>query len=507
MSATLTNTGSGVLSISSIAPTGTNAGDFAVSANTCVTTVAPGANCSVSITFTPMASGSRAATLTFTDNASTSPQVLSLTGKGLDPLAVTPANLAFGNEGSGTTSAAKNVTLKNNTGVPVAITETSIAGPNASDFVQAATTCGSSLAAHASCTISVTFSPITTGAENATLTINDSAANTPQSVVLSGTGVQPVSLSTVTLNFGNEGIASTSDPKSVTLKNNNSVALNFTGITITGTNAADYAESATTCGTSLAGHSSCVISLTFTPSGTGTETAMLNVTDDAGNNPQTVALTGVGVQQVTFSASALSFGNQVINTTSGAKSVTMKNNTSADLTITGTAITGPNATEFSQAGTTCGPVLSGHATCILSVAFSPVTTGAESATLTITDSANNAPQTITLSGAGIVPISLTPATLAYGTLKVGNSSAAKTVTVKNNESITLNISGIAITSANAGDFSQSATTCGSTLAPNASCSVSVVFTPAAVGARSAPLNVSDDASTSPQSLILSGTGK
>jgi hypothetical protein len=506
-SVTLTNTGSGVLSISSIALTGSNPGDFAISANTCGPTVAPGANCSIGITFTPLASSARAANLTFADNASTSPQSVTLTGKGLDPFAVSPATLAFGNEGAGTTSAAKNVTLRNNTSAPVSITGTSITGPNGTEFAQAATTCGPSLAAHAACTVSITFSPVVTGAESATLTITDSAANSPQSVGFSGTGVQPVTLSTTTLNFGNQGIFSASDPKNVTLKNNNSVALNFTGMTITGTNSADYAQSATTCGSTLAGHSTCIISLTFTPSGAGTETAVLNITDDAGNNPQTVSMTGIGVQQVTLSASTLSFGNQVINATSEAKNVTMKNNTSADLTITGTAIAGPNATEFSQAGTTCGPILSGHATCILSVAFSPVTTSAESAMLTITDSANNSPQTIALSGTGIVPISLTPATLTFGTLKVGNPSAAKTVTIKNNQSITLNISGIAITGVNAGDFSQPATTCGPTLAPNASCSVSIAFTPMVVGARSASLNVSDDASTSPQSMSLSGTGK
>jgi centrosomal CEP192-like protein/ASPM-SPD-2-Hydin domain-containing protein len=506
-SVTLTNTGSGVLSLSSVAITGTNPADFAISANPCGPTVAPGANCSISVTFTPLGNGARAASLTLIDNASTSPQSVNLTGNGLNPLAVTPAILAFGNEGAGTTSAAKNVTLRNNTSASVTITGTSFTGPNATEFAQAATTCGSSLAAHASCTISITFSPVAVGAESATLSITDSAANSPQAVTFSGTGVQPVTLSVATLNFGNQGIASTSDPKNVTVKNNNSVALNFTGMTITGTNAADYAESATTCGSSLGGHSACIISVTFTPSGPGTETAALSITDNAGNNPQTVALTGVGVQQVTLSGATLSFGSQVINTTSAAKNVTMRNNTSADLTITGTTITGPNATQFAQAGTTCGATLAAHSTCILSVSFSPIATGAASATLTITDSATNSPQTIALTGTGIVPVSLTPASLTFATLKVGNSSAAKTVTVDNNLSITLNISGITISGANGGDFSRSATTCGSTLAPNASCSVSIVFTPTAVGARSASLNVSDDASTSPQSVGLSGTGK
>ncbi len=178
---TLTNTGTASLSITSIAASG----DFAET-NTCNSSVAAGANCAISVTFTPTATGARTGALTITDNASGSPQSVSLSGTATlaAPLAgVSPASLSFSGQIVSTTSAAQTITLSNPGSATLTIGGIGISG----DFAQTST-CGSSLAAGANCSISVTFTPSASGTRSGTLTITDNAANSPQSVSLSGTG-------------------------------------------------------------------------------------------------------------------------------------------------------------------------------------------------------------------------------------------------------------------------------------------------------------------------------
>jgi hypothetical protein len=89
---------------------------------------------------------------------------------------------------------------------------------------------------------------------------------------------------------------------------------------------------------------------------------------------------------------------------------------------------------------------------------------------------------------------------------VGTTTTPKTVTVKNNQKVSLNITSIAFTGTDPGDYAQSATTCGSNLAAGAKCTISITFTPKATGGRPASLTITDSAITSPQSMKLVGTG-
>jgi hypothetical protein len=143
------------------------------------------------------------------------------------------------------------------------------------------------------------------------------------------------------------------------------------------------------------------------------------------------------------------------------------------------------------------------------VTFTPGALGARSATLIITDDAGNSPQQIALSGTGIVQVSVTPTAISFATTKVGKTSAAKVIQVKNNLNTTLTFSGNAFTSTgpDPGDFTQSASTCANTLAAYGHCTVSITFTPAAKGVRAATLNVSDSGNPSSQTAALSGIGK
>jgi hypothetical protein len=185
-SATLTNTGNATMSITSIGITGTNPVDFTQS-NTCGTSLAVGHKCIISASFKPTATGKRTAAVSIADNAEPpNPQTVGLTGTGTE-VKLVPTSLSFGSQKVGTTSAPKSVTMTNVGTTVLTISGISLTGTNAGDFSQTHT-CGGTLGAGASCTISVTFHPSATGARSAALSISDNGGGSPQKVPLSGTG-------------------------------------------------------------------------------------------------------------------------------------------------------------------------------------------------------------------------------------------------------------------------------------------------------------------------------
>lgn len=429
---TLTNSGTAALTITSVSVNGTNAGDFAQT-NTCPAspnTLAAGANCILSVTFTPSANGSRSASVSIADDASGSPQSLPLSGTGVTPapaVALSPTSLSFGNQNVGTTSAAQSVTLTNSGAAPLTITSIGVGGTNAGDFAQT-NTCPispSTLAAGSNCAIGVTFTPSATGSRSASVTIADNATGSPQSVALSGTGTVSapgVTLNPTSLSFGNQNVGTTSAAKSVALTNSGTAALIITSITVTGTNAGDFTQS-NTCPISpatLASGANCTISVTFTPSATGARSASVSISDNATGSPQSVALSGTGVVQapaVTLNPTGVNFGDQQLTTTSPPQTVSLTNSGTAALTITSIAISGTNAGDFAQTNTcpASPSTLAAGANCTISVTFSPSATGSRSASVTISDNAADSPQSVALTGNGV--------TFSPGVLLEGTASA------------------------------------------------------------------------------------
>jgi hypothetical protein len=132
--------------------------------------------------------------------------------------------------------------------------------------------------------------------------------------IASGPALAPLSL-----NFGNQTVGIASAPQVSTLTNTSNANLTITSVNITGPDSGDFSEN-NSCGTPVPVGGSCSITVTFTPSATGTRTAAVSITDDGPVSPQTLPLTGTGVlPAVTFSPSTgLTFPNQTINTTSPA---------------------------------------------------------------------------------------------------------------------------------------------------------------------------------------------
>ena len=203
-----------------------------------------------------------------------------------------------------------------------------------------------------------------------------------------------------------------------------------------------------------------------------------------------------------LSPSTISFGNQLLNTTSAIRAFSLQNNETVPLTITGISTSG----DFAQTSTCpLSPnTLGARLNCKISVTFTPTALGARTGELTVTDTASNSPQTATLGGTGTAPVILSPTSLTFASQVITTTSKGKSITLKNNQSASLTISGISI----AGDFAQTSNCplTPNTLGAGASCTISVTFTPTNLGTRTGTLTFTDSANTSPQTVNLSGTG-
>ncbi|HEY6769282.1 MAG TPA: SBBP repeat-containing protein [Candidatus Sulfotelmatobacter sp.] len=287
LTAVLSNSGSAPLGITGFTLGGVDATDFAET-NTCGSSLAAGATCKISVTFTPATSGARTATLSISDSASNSPQTVALSGSGTNnSVTITPASLTFPTQLVGTSSTAQNAVLANPGTTSVKITGIAVTG----QFTQT-NNCGSSLAAAASCTISVMFSPTAQGTDKGAVKVTDNAAGSPQTLTLVGSATV-VSLAPNALNFGNQTVGTTSAAQMITVTNHGAAALTIKTIAIAGTGATDFAQT-NTCGTSLAAGASCTASVTFTPKGKASFNATFSVADTGGGSPQSAALTGTG---------------------------------------------------------------------------------------------------------------------------------------------------------------------------------------------------------------------
>jgi hypothetical protein len=183
LTVTLTNVGDATLNISSIAASG----DYQISNNACGSTVAVGANCTVSVTFTPTKKNARNGTLIFVDDAPGSPQTVTLKGTG-QSISVSPGKLNFGTVAVGNTSSQQSVSVTNVGTTTVTLTGFAFAGTAASDYLISENTCGATIAPGSTCSLGVEFKPTTTGTRNSKLNVKNTGGGSPSSVNITGIG-------------------------------------------------------------------------------------------------------------------------------------------------------------------------------------------------------------------------------------------------------------------------------------------------------------------------------
>jgi hypothetical protein len=220
-----------------------------------------------------------------------------------------------------------------------------------------------------------------------------------------------VTLAPTSLSFGNQTVGISSSPLVTTLTNSGNLPLTITSIQITGPDSGDFGQTSN-CPSSMTPYSTCKINVTFTPTATGNRSAAVSVADNAPGSPQSVPLTGVGMPpSVTLSPPSLTFGPQLVGTTSQPQTVQL----SASYAISITSI--ETSAEFGQTNN-CGKGLPPGGKCQILVTFTPTASGPQNGTLTINDSGADSPQTAPLSGTG-QDFSLAPSVSSTQTVAPG----------------------------------------------------------------------------------------
>jgi hypothetical protein len=222
--------------------------------------------------------------------------LFTVTGKMFDPnvaaFGSTPA--AFGGQRLGTTSAVRQVVLRNDGGAAMTVSGVAVGGANAGDFAIVKNGCATVAPNGGTCKVDVTLSPTATGARTATLSVADDAPGGPHTVGLSGTGTQSVlAASPGGVGYGSQTVGTTTPPRSVSVDNDGSAPLNVGAMTIAGASAGDYALGVNTCAAAVAPGASCHVEVLFTPSAAGVRNATLSVAGDGGKAD--VSLSGTGV--------------------------------------------------------------------------------------------------------------------------------------------------------------------------------------------------------------------
>jgi hypothetical protein len=396
---TLTNTtGSNPMFLAGVSST--HPAEFSEVSTTCPSggtgVATKGGTCTITIGFTPNQLGSRTATLTLLANGTICPQVVNVSGTGTVDMTVTPTSYAFGSVKVGSKKT-KTITVHNYQTNPVSLSA-SPSGSNSGDFSVTGGSCRTptstppwTLAKNTSCTLAVTYAPTAVGTEGATMTVTDSPDSLgPYTVSFTAAATIPEFLSTKKLNFG-KVFQTASKTLSVTVTNNATGPITFTGPSIGGTNSGDFAISGTsTCSGPLAGGGGqCTYAVTFTPSTESAESGTLSigVENVANGGPAAVTLVGTGVTPLKVTPASLAFGT-VIAPKSKAKTVTVTNNGGEALTIS--ASTGGGVfTVAPGASNGCplsGSLGGGGSQCTYTVTFTPTGSGGpETGTLAVSD--------------------------------------------------------------------------------------------------------------------------
>jgi 6-phosphogluconolactonase (cycloisomerase 2 family) len=255
----------------------------------------------------------------------------------------------------------------------------------------------------------------------------------PANIAISGTTSQPISgpsaaFDKTLLNFGS--VTTGQQVQLVTHLVNNgdqTLTINLSAVSITGPNAGDFSKS-TNCIATLAANASCSFTVTFQPSTATTETASLQISDNAPSSPQIIQLTGTGLlpsPSLAFVPGSLNFNPIAQGQLEGPQTIQITNIGSASLHISNIAFGGSNPQDFSQTNNCISSPIAVNSSCTVNVSFTPQATGTRSASLTLTDDAPTQTQTLFVQGTGIAAFQLNPAQTSTTTASITAGQTAQ----------------------------------------------------------------------------------
>jgi Abnormal spindle-like microcephaly-assoc'd, ASPM-SPD-2-Hydin len=421
-------------------------------------------------------------------------------------LGVSPSAVSFGSVTVNSSSTAATIVVTNTS--RQSVTLESISNGSA-EFVVTGAALPVALGAHQSISFQVVFRPNAASAFSTSIRFTAGRrGGISTAVTVSGTGIAPppppapatylLSPSTGGLAFGKIQVG-TGASQAITLTNTGTGSVNISQVTPTG---AGFSVAGFSSAVTLAAGQSLSLSASFAPASAGSVTGSIAVVSTATNSPAAISLSGTGIQPlISVVPASVSFGSVTVGVTN-SQTMTIQNPGSANLTITQAAMSG---TGYSLSGLALPVSIAPGGTAAFNVAFAPAAGSSYPSILTLVSNAPNSPSSISVSGTGIAPvlqISASPASLSFGSLTTG-ASATQNVTLTNTGNSSVSISQIV---ASGTGFSTSAIALPISLAAGQSTSFSVAFAPASAGSLAGSVTVTSNATNSPLTVTLAGTG-
>ncbi|MGA8452090.1 MAG: choice-of-anchor D domain-containing protein [Candidatus Acidiferrales bacterium] len=492
---TLTNSGSASLTISQATASDTG---FSVSGITTPLTLGAGQSTSFTAKFSPTSAGSVSGSVSLSNNGPNSPVTVALTGSGTataPQLTITPSSVNYGSVAVGS-SAPQTITLTNSGNATLTVTQATASGTG---FSMSGATMPMNINAGSNASFTATFAPTSAGAASGSISVVSNAPGSPAAVALSGTGVQgQLGANPASVSFGSVGVGSTGT-QTITLTNSGTASVTISQGTASGTG---FNISGLTTPQTLGAGLSTSFTAQFAPTSAGSPTGSISIVSNAPGSPLTIALSGTATQpQLSATPSSAAFGN-VVTGTNNSQTINLTNGGSASVTISAVTVAGAG---FSTTGISAPLSIAAGKSATFNAVFAPTAAGAVSGSISLSSNAPNSPLAIALSGTGLAAtklLGLSTSSLSFGNVNVGSNSALTAVLTNNgNANVTISSAG-----ATGAGFSTSGVSSGEVLAPNQSVTVTVTFAPGTAGTVSGSVSIASDATNSPATISLSGTG-
>lgn len=416
-------------------------------------------------------------------------------------LGSTPSTLSFGNVTLGSNQSLSG-TVTNSGGSSVTISQLGISGTG---FTLSGMVAPMTLAAGQSGNFSVKFAPTSSGSASGNVTIASDASNSSLAIALSGTGTTTplgtLSSGPTSLSFGNLTVGQ-NQTLSATVTNTGAASVAISQVGISGSG---FTLSGITAPLTLLAGQSSSFSVKFAPGIMGSVTGNVTVTSDASNPTLTVPLSGTGTAQaigtLNSNPTSLSFGTVTIGQNQTLSAI-VTNTGSASVVVSQVGISG---TGFTLSGITAPLTLTAGQSTSFSVKFAPASSGSASGNVTITSNASNPTLTVPVSGTGaaaaVGQLSISPATLALGSVVDGSSGSGT-------GSLTASGASVTVTAANTNNsaFSVGGLSLPVTISAGHSVPFTITFSPLTAGSASATLTVNSNAQPTTTTEALTGAG-
>jgi Abnormal spindle-like microcephaly-assoc'd, ASPM-SPD-2-Hydin len=421
--------------------------------------------------------------------------------RGFGELAASETSMSFGSVAVGS-AATQSLTVTNGSREMVYVSQASLTGAG---FSIVSGSLSGWISGGQSVTAQIQFAPQSAGAATGSLSISSTATDSTLTISLSGTGTSstpppPTGTPSITVSpsgvtFGNVAVGQSS-AQSIQLTNNGTATLAISGASIAGTG---FAMTGLNPPATIPAGQSMSFNVQFSPASTGSVSGSISIANDATGSPVAIALTGTGTQAgISASPASASFGSVTVGD-SNSQTIMLSNSGNVALTISAATVSGTGFTITNPPTT-----IAAGGTASFNAVFTPTTSGSVTGSLSLTSNAPNSPLVIPFTGTGVASTHLlgtNPASLSFGNVTL-NGTSSLPVTVTNNGNANVTISGV--TTSGSG-FSASGLSSGLTLQPGQTATLTVVFSPTAMGAATGTVTVASNASNSPASISVTGS--